>query len=505
MTSLVGRVGLHGGDAIGAARVQLTTITDETRLVIANLGDRATGILTPTLRLGVTGLARAGKTVFISALVHNLVHGGRLPLFRSYAAGRVAGARLEPQPDDDVPRFDYESHVMALAEERIWPGSTRQISELRLTVRYESASFLSRKIGSGKLHVDIVDYPGEWLLDLPLLAKTYAQWSREALAVAESAPHRSAAAPWLARLLAVDPHAPEDEALARDLAAAFTGYLRASRFEGGALSTQPPGRFLMPGDLDNSPTLTFAPLRLNSDEPGPSGSLARMMARRYEAYKSVVVRPFFRDHFARLDRQIVLVDVLSALNAGPAAVGELETALGAVLASFRLGRTNWLSGLVTRRIDRILFAATKADHLHHADHDRLEAILGRIVARAAGSAKFAGARVEVLALASVRATREASVTRLGETLPAIIGIPMPGETVDGRCFDGNAEVAVFPGDLPSDPEAPFKAAGPGSEGELRFVRFRPPKLERTAEGLTLSLPHIRLDRALEFLLGDRLA
>jgi predicted YcjX-like family ATPase len=41
--------------------------------------------------------------------------------------------------------------------------------------------------------------------------------------------------------------------------------------------------------------------------------------------------------------------------------------------------------------------------------------------------------------------------------------------------------------------------------QLRFLRFRPPKLERTAEGVTLSLPHIRLDRALEFLLGDKLA
>jgi predicted YcjX-like family ATPase len=149
--------------------VQLTTITDETRLVLANLGERATGIITPSVRLGVTGLARAGKTVFITALVHNLIHGGRLPLFRSYAAGRVSGAMLQPQPDDDVPRFDYERHVAALVDDRLWPDSTRQTSELRLTVRYESASFLSRTFTSGKLHVDIVDYPGEWLLDLPLM------------------------------------------------------------------------------------------------------------------------------------------------------------------------------------------------------------------------------------------------------------------------------------------------------------------------------------------------
>ncbi len=71
-------------------------------------------------------------------------------------------------------------------------------------------------------------------------------------------------------------------------------------------------------------------------------------------------------------------------------------------------------------------------------------------------------------------------------------------------FDGKTETAIFPGDLPTDPESVFTRNGV-SDLPLRFVRFRPPQLERTAEGLTLSLPHIRLDRALEFLLGDRLA
>ena len=42
-----------------------------------------------------------------------------------------------------------------------------------------------------------------------------------------------------------------------------------------------------------------------------------MMERRYEAYKTHVVRPFFRDHFARLDRQIVLVDALARAQLGP--------------------------------------------------------------------------------------------------------------------------------------------------------------------------------------------
>lgn len=483
--------------------MRLSTITDETRLAVANLATRAAGLVTPSVRLGVTGLARAGKTVFITALIHNLIHGGRLPLFRAYASGRMTGAMLEPQPDDAVPRFDYERHVEAMLGDRIWPDSTRQISEVRLTVEFESASYLARTLRPGRLHIDIVDYPGEWLLDLALMSQNYVDWSREAIARARTRERKKHAAAWLAKLGEVDAAAGEDEKQARELAALFTGYLRAIRLDGEVIATEPPGRFLMPGDLEGSPALTFSPLAVDGESP--AGTLARMMARRFEAYKSVVVRPFFKDHFSRLDRQIVLVDALQALNGGAEAVADLESALAETLSAFRLGRAGWLTGIVLRRIDRILFAATKADHLHHEDHDRLEAILARIVGRALERAKFAGAEVDVLALASVRATREGTVTHGGEKLPSIIGTPLPGETVDGRLFDGKTEIAMFPGDLPDEPQAVFddRKQEPGTA--LRFVRFRPPKLERTAEGLTLSLPHIRLDRALEFLIGDRLA
>lgn len=487
--------------------MKLTTLTDEARLALSTLGDRAADLVSPTVRLGVTGLARAGKTVFITALVHNLVHGGRLPLFRAYSSGRVTSARLEPQPDDDVPRFDYEDHVRALVDQRIWPDSTYRISELRLTIAYESASYFKQRFGPGKLHLDIVDYPGEWLLDLPLLAKDYAQWSREALAMARSPARRAAAAAWLARLETIDPTVAEDEMLARELAQLFTDYLRACRADENALSTLPPGRFLMPGDLEGSPALTFAPLP-EPEAGSPPGSLGRMMARRYEAYKSVVVKPFFRDHFARLDRQIVLVDALNALNAGPAAVADLGAALTEILGCYRPGSNSWLAGLLTHRIDRILIGATKADHLHHADHDRLEAILARLLAPAIARASAAGARVEVAALASVRATREGVVIEDSQKLPSIIGTPLAGEAIDGETFDGKTEIAFFPGDLPNDPDSVLAGADSTSElaqTALRFVRFRPPALERTAEGMTLSLPHIRLDRALEFLIGDRLA
>ncbi|MEI2383852.1 YcjX family protein [Breoghania sp. JC706] len=484
--------------------IRLSSIADEALNTFENIVEGAQALSVPTLRLGVTGLSRAGKTVFITALVHNLVHGGRLPLFEAAASGRLARAFLQPQPDDAVPRFDYEAHVDTLLDERIWPQSTRQTSELRLTIEYESATFLKNMLGRGTLHLDIVDYPGEWLLDLPLLNKDFATWSHEALERARDPARSELAADWLAALSATDPAMEADEARARDLAARFTAYLAACRADDRAFSLLPPGRFLMPGDMEGSPALTFCPLDLETGGSAKRGSLHAMMERRFEAYKKHVVRPFFREHFARLDRQIVLVDTLAALNAGPAAVRDLEAALAGILSCFRPGRNSWLSGILVRRIDRILFAATKADHLHHADHDRLEAILAKLVEKAVARAEFAGAEVEVTALAAIRATREAQVRQDGTTLPAILGTPLPGERLEGEIYDGESEIALFPGDLPNDPAAIYEAPT-GPSPDLRFIRFRPPKLERTAEGLTLSLPHIRLDRALQFLVGDKLS
>ena len=41
------------------------------------------------------------------------------------------------------------------------------------------------------------------------------------------------------------------------------------------------------------------------------------------------------------------------------------------------------------------------------------------------------------------------------------------------------------------------------QADFRFLRFRPPRLQNEGTGEP-SLPHIRLDRALQFLIGDRL-
>ncbi|MGA7941915.1 MAG: YcjX family protein, partial [Bradyrhizobium sp.] len=352
-------------------------MVEEARISARALRDFSEHLFNPTLRLGITGLSRAGKTVFITALIHGLTRGGRFPVFEPLASGRIARARLEPQPDDAVPRFDYERHLHTLIDERAWPNSTVDISELRLVIDYQRPNGAERT-----LTLDIVDYPGEWLLDLPLLNKTYEQWSSESLALSRGGARSSLAAPWHAYVSGLNAEGPMDEQAALMSAKLFTDYLRACRDERFAMSLLPPGRFLMPGSLAGSPALTFAPLDVPEHGNAPDGSLWAMMRRRYQSYKDVVVRPFFRDHFARLDRQVVLVDALAAFNSGPNALFDLEAALAGILDCFRIGRGSFLNALFRPRIDRILFAATKADHLHHSSHDRLEAVLRRAVASA---------------------------------------------------------------------------------------------------------------------------
>lgn len=489
-----------------------TTLQDEIRLGASTIAERITGLAEPSVRIGVTGLSRAGKTVFITALVHNLLHGGRLPMFEAWRNGRISGARLEPQPDDAVPRFAYENHVRELVETRTWPQSTRAISQLRLTVDFQSASGWSRMFQPGRLSIDIVDYPGEWLLDLPLLSKSFAGFSAQALELARLPLRTDIAQEWLALAHSVDPSQPADELLAQRLSATFTDYLRACRADERAMSTLPPGRFLMPSDLEGSPALTFSPLPGTKPDHAARGSLWAMMERRYEAYKSHVVKPFFMDHVARLDRQIVLIDAMQALNAGAHAMGDMERALGEILTCFRIGKSGWLPSFFTHRISKILIAATKADQLHHTAHDRLERLVRKLADRAIDIAAFSGADVDVLAMAAVRATREAAVKQGRDELPVIVGTPLKGEVIGSDTFDGKSETAIFPGDLPEKPDSLFEKFDSGDHKvaarelpELRFIRFRPPHLETDAQGLKLSLPHIRLDRALEFLVGDQLA
>jgi len=448
------------------------------------------GLFEPVIRLGVTGLARSGKTVFITALVANLLARGRMPQLLAAADGRIRAAYLQPQPDDTVPRFDYETHLADLtAPAPRWPASTRSVSQLRLSLRVQPGGLLGGFQGPRTLHLDIVDYPGEWLLDLELLDLDYAAWAAQTL---ERIAERDQAQAYLAAARGAEAGARLDEALARRLAEGYAAYLGAARAAGYSDCT--PGRFLLPGELAGSPVLTFAPLP--KPERAGRGSLWREMARRFEAYKAQVVKPFFRDHFSRIDRQIVLVDALGAIHAGPPALEDLRRAMRDILGAFRPGRNAFLSQLLLgKRVEKILFAATKADHLHHTQHGRLTAIMAALTDEARRRADFAGAETDAMAIAALRATVEETLEHDGRRL----------DCVRGTLLDSGKRAAFYPGDLPEDPQRLLAPARAGAEtwldADYEVMNFAPASLTLSpGEGP----PHIRLDKAAQFLIGDRL-
>lgn len=443
----------------------------------------------PAIRLGVTGLSRAGKTVFITSLVANLINRGRMPALRAAADGRIEAVWLQPQPDNTVPRFAYESHLGTMTGHvPFWPESTSGISELRLSFRVRPNGLLAGFQGANTVHLDIVDYPGEWLLDLALLDQSYRQWSDTVL---QRFGARSEMAAFGDRLARIDAAAMLDEPVAQALAVSYTHALAELRAAG--LSNCTPGRFLMPGDLKGSPALTFAPLPPGS---APRGSLAREFERRFEAYKREVVRPFFREHFARIDRQVVLVDMLGAIHAGPVAVEDMRQSLADILATFRPGRNDFLRQIfLGKRVEKILFAATKADHLHHTQHAQLTAIAEAVLADARARADFAGAETEAMSIASLRTTTEDTIEQGGRTL----------NVVRGRLLSTGKAMAMYPGRLPDDPSKLLNPARSGAEtwldAEYSIAGFAPQEVTlKPGDGP----PHIRLDRAAEFLIGDRL-
>ena len=437
------------------------------------------------LRLAVTGLRQGGKTVFVTALVHHLLSGRELPFLGAAQEGRLLGARLLPPRPGDLPVFPFaEGRAALAAPEPRWPEPTRSLSALRLELRFAIKGALRRRLGPHRsLILMIIDYPGEWLLDLPLLEQTYEAWSIATLALADAAPRAQLAEEWRRFLATFDLAAPAAPDQAAQAALLYTRYLQRAQREAG-LGLLQPGRFTMPAEVTERDLLQFCPL---PPGPAPPGSLRDLMRHRYDRYCAEVVAPFYRDHFSRFDRQIVLIDLLSALNRGPACFADLQATLDMVMRSFRYGSSGLLARLFRPRIDTLLFAASKADHVAHNQHNNLRLLLERLVADAAARARFEGITPTFVALAAHRATDVVRTEHQGQVLSC----------VRGRLKDDARETVLFPGEIPAD----LPSEEDWQAGRFRFRDFAPRRLRLNGAGPP---QHIRLDQALEALIGDRL-
>jgi uncharacterized protein len=450
-----------------------------------------------TVWLAVTGLSRSGKTVFTTSLIHNLlsaVHNpNRMPLLDVVGERRLVAAHLEGAKAQPLPQFPYRHNIELMASETGWPRPTSDISEIGIDIRFTPAGHVGRlasELGGGPSTVTlrVVDYPGEWLLDLPLLGQSYAEWSRATLDLWRKGVRVEIARDFFAFLGAHRFDEIASTEVAKQAHDLYRTCLITARDRHG-LSFLQPGRLLCRGSLPDAPFLWIAPL----DIPEAAGALSAhtlgaLMAERFEAYKREAVTRFYEDHFRHYRRQIVLVDVLRALLAGRDAFEDTRLALDAILDSFRYGH----GGLIARlfhgpHIDKVLFAATKADHVPDIQRDHLAALLRNMAALPALDVMSSDAKMEVTALASVISTAEDTEEIDGRRVPVVVGRPV-GAKKQSKFFVGT--VPIRP-PRPDQWDTPF----------LDVPVFEPPAIDPSpVEGI----PHINLDTALEFLLGDRL-
>lgn len=447
------------------------------------LGNRA---LDRHLRVGVTGLSGAGKTAFITSLVHQLTVGDQpqhLPFFAVVQQGRYLGGRLASNQPLALPRFPFEHNLQYLLQQPAqWPPSTTGWSQLNLTLRYKPLNGMRARLQShSELQLELVDYPGEWLLDLPMLQQDYQQWSAFCWQLFRQ-PHRSALSEPFACLLQQTDLNDISELQLQRLTEAYSALLQQFRASAGTYLHQP-GRLLVPGELAGAPMLQLFPLL--PEQMDTANPLLQRLTGHYQSYCDYVIKPFYKQHFSRLDRQVVLVDCLSALNAGYAAMQELQQALGLIMQSFRYGPTSLLGRLFKPQISKVLFAASKADHVTPEQHKALTLLLQQLLQQPIKQSHYAAAKSEAMALAAIRASTAGFVEQQGQKSPSI----------SGRELGAINPVTLFPGDVPATlPDAALFQRHP----------FQFPALAPLTLTMQQSLPHVRMDHALEFLLGDKL-
>lgn len=441
------------------------------------------------LRIGVTGLARAGKTAFLTSVAANLLAFGAglpvLPALGVQLAGRPLRVVLAPTGAGEVPRFDLAPHLAALAADpATWPARTSAASLLGLELEIGRGG-LASVLPPRRLLLEFLDYPGEWVLDLPMLAQSFDAWSEATIRRLESPALAAVAGDFLGFARALPAGALAGDELAQTGVRLYREALRRLRDRAG-LSFLQPGRFLMPPPGPEPPWMAFFPAI-------GTGGLVRLLRQRYDAYLQAVRREMVAPLFGRVDRLVVLADLLSALHAGPAAYADVAAALTAVAGALRWQR-GWLDGLPLLRdlplprwlmpggIRRVAFAASKSDHVAARQRGNLAALVRRLTSL---PREAASAATGAFAVASIRCTEDFVWTLDGR----------PVSAVRGRVVGESQMTRSYPGEVPSEPPDPAFWAHPF----LALPDFEPMRL---GEAGRTGVPHIGLDELLLFLLRD---
>ena len=436
------------------------------------ISDQVTSIFSDsTIKIAITGLSRSGKTVFITSLIDQLLYQNRLlSVTSSHSTFKM---QIKP-PLHNARRFDYYTFIEKLKHKQEWPSGTDAISHTLL--EFESKSRFSF-VGNKRFTIELIDYPGEWLLDLTLLKLSFEEWSLQSLA-------------WLKEI--DEPLATKYLKSVNSLSGESRGkvYEEQLHEEYKALVIQlkkenysqiTPGRFIMPSDLANDPLLVFAPIN------GASPSLVKVFKKRYERYVEEVVKGIHLEHFKGFERQVVLIDVIESLQNGYKCHKDMKSGMKSMLELYDHNNKNFLAQWFSPSIKKVLFVATKADQVAASQHANFKELLEDMVEELRREMDISHIETTTQIVSSLKSTVTIEKKYDGRQLSFVRGLLEE----DGELHD------LYPGEMPSQ----FPSKENWQSENYAYKSFLPPK-HSYAEGEALE--HINMDKVVEKLLGDLL-
>ncbi|MFO0866549.1 MAG: YcjX family protein, partial [Gemmataceae bacterium] len=389
------------------------------------------------IHIGLTGLSRAGKTVFLTCAAHAFLDGNGDALREFKFHGWKYSAKIVSSPEGTA-RFPYLDYLEGFRKEPPeWPPRTSDdVRELRIRILFVSDD---RRRRDREIELVFVDYPGERLLDVALLETDFDDWSDAVWKVLTSRLGSSAATHEFihcVRSLERDQRGDVD-ALQLDAAKArFAAVVRAAHAAKSPIA--PIGPILR--QLQGNEELSSPFFPLNKDDRERLPHLRKVLRAAYSAYCNKDVRPFLKK-IATCSHQIVLVDVLDILRSGIPQFNEVQDQMRRVLECIRQvndGRWAWLMSrwpFGRPSIRKVSFCATKADQATGDRRENLAILLRELFKQAEVALQFGrrDLRMDFVAFSAHRSTEDVEVQFGGGAVIALRGDAV-GQPPGSDCF-----------------------------------------------------------------------